>query len=116
MPSPRQSAIETPHFLLPMTHNTNGDVLVLEQDTVEEIVQCIEVLIGFPIGSNRNVPTFGTPDITFKSLSASAINSDQLKTAILQWEERAAMSIDDVPILTDDLIQQILIRVGTSDV
>lgn len=115
MPSPRQSAIETPHFQLPMRHGINGDVLVFEQDAVEEIIQCIQVLIGFPIGAHRNVPEFGTPDITFKSSGSSEIISDQLRTAILQWEERAAMSIGEVPLLTDDFIQQILSSVGTSD-
>jgi hypothetical protein len=94
----------------------DGKVLVHEQDTAEEIIQCIEVLIAYPIGAHRNVPDFGTPDPTFKSSGTADISSDQLKTAILQWEERAAMSIGGVPLLTDDLIQQILSRVGTSDV
>jgi|1185.fasta_scaffold195849_2 hypothetical protein len=116
MPSFKQSDVENPHFQLPFRFGgINGAAFVNEQDSVEEIIQCIEVLIAYPIGAHRNVPGFGTPDVIFKSSALAPIIPDQLKTAILQWEERAAQDMEGVPILTDELIQELINRVGVSN-
>lgn len=116
MPSFKQSDVENPHFQLPFRlGGINGAAFVNEQDSVEDIVQCIEVLIAFPIGSHRNISSFGTPDVLFRSSTSAAVIPDQMKTAILQWEERAALDMEGQPILTDELLQQLINRVGVSN-
>lgn len=116
MPSFSQAEVQNPHLSLPFRFGgVNGGAFVNEQDSTEDIIQCIETLIAYPIGSHPNVPGFGTPDVLFKSSALAPIIPDSLKTAILQWEERARQDMEGEPFLTDDLIQQIVSKVGISD-
>lgn len=114
-PTYTQDEVENPHFALPFRFGgKNGGAIVHEQDAPEEVLQCIEVLIAYPMGSHPTIPSFGTPDILFKSTAASTTNPDQLKTAILQWEERAAFDLDGNEFLTTEMVQQIVNKVGIS--
>lgn len=116
MPSFKQSDVANPHLQLPFRFGgINGGAFVNEQDSSEDILQCIETLIAYPIGSHRNVPGFGIPDLLFKSVNAAALNPDALKNAILQWEERARQDVHGAPFLTDELLQQLVNRIGVSN-
>lgn len=115
MPNVKQRDVQNPHFRLPLRRGANGMALVNEQDSSEDIIQCIEVLIAYPIGANWMLPTFGTPDVLFKTTGGQEGVPDQLKTAILQWEARAGMEFGGVPLLNDELLQELVNRVGVTD-
>lgn len=116
MPSFNQRDAKNPHFQLPFRPGgVNGGAFVNEQDTYEDIVQCIKTLIAYPIGSNPYVPDFGTPEIVFKQIGSIEGIPDMLKTAILQWESRAAMEFQGVPFTDDTLLFEIIDRVGVTD-
>lgn len=117
MPSFKQSEIENPHFQLPFRFGgCKGGAFVNEEDSSEEIIQCIEVLLAYPIGAHPNIPGFGTPDVLFKSISEESTTADMLREAILQWEGRASIETSEgTPLLTDELIQQLTLRIGVND-
>ena len=115
-PSFRQVDVENPHFQLPFRFGgINGAAFVNEQDSIEDVVQCVETIIQYPIGSRFDVPDFGIPDVTFKSSSKAEIVPDQVKTSILQWEERAAQDVEGIDVLSDQFLQGLIYRVGASN-
>lgn len=114
MTSFRQREVQNPHFQLPFRLGAvNGGAFVNEQDSVDDVIDCIKAIIAFPIGSRQDLPTFGSPDLLFRKVTNQAIS--QMQQAIVRWENRAAIVVDGQPIVTDELIQKIMIKVGTAD-
>lgn len=54
------------HFAMPFRVE-NGAVVTVEQDSIEEITQCVEACCHTLIGSRIDAPGYGVPDETFKT-------------------------------------------------
>jgi phage baseplate assembly protein W len=94
-----------PHFSIPFKFN--GSVAnVTEQDSIEEIEDCIETIIRFPIGQRPEKPDFGISDQTFATPEPDIT---LIAAAISEWEPRANPLIYE-PII-DDLISKIIVEV-----
>lgn len=114
MASYRQQDVRNPHFQLPFRFGgINGGAFVNEQDSTDDIIDCIKAIIAFPIGSRQDLPTFGVPDLLFKRVDDQVISQVQL--AIARWEVRAAITVDGEQVITDELIQRLIMKVGTTD-
>ena len=74
--------------------NPDGTFIFVLQDTTDEIVQSVGMIVGTVQGERPVVPTFGIPDQTFTQPSSTAIMS-----AVSEWEPRASVS---VVVNTDD--------------
>lgn len=85
-----------------------GRAAVVEQDSVDEIVQCVEYLLRTEPGSRYEAPEFGLPDPAFTE------RPDQLlslaRSVIDRWEPRAATRLSSEEI--DQLTRRVLLRVG----
>ena len=79
-----------PHLALPLTLGPNGSFNTIQQDTIEEVAQSVEVILGTPLGSRLQVPGFGVPDPVLTELSPSA---HQIQQVIAQWEPRALTAV-----------------------
>lgn len=79
-------AVKTPHFRVPFSV-IGGDVAVVEQDSAEEIDQCVEAVLRTPVGTRIDEPEFGVPDETFEQLPPNPSAEDYL-SAIAEWEMR----------------------------
>lgn len=77
-----------PHLALPFELTTTG-APVVEQGTVEEVAQCVAVLLATEVGERGAVPTYGAPDVLF----AQQIDTGAISHAIATWEPRAIVSI-----------------------
>lgn len=55
-----------PHFAMPFRVE-NGSVVTVEQDSIEEITQCVEACCHTLIGSRIDAPEYGIPDESFKT-------------------------------------------------
>jgi len=111
MPSFRQKEVINPHLRLPLQFGgLNGGALVNEQDTPEDIVDCIKAIIAWPVGTRHDMPEFGVPDLLFRV--QNELKVQELRNAIEEWEERATIATESGPVLTDDIVWNILIKAG----
>lgn len=113
MPNFRQKDIQTPHYAMPFRLGSiNGAAIVNEQDSSEDIINCIEAIIAFPIGSREELPEFGIPDILFREITESQV--PELQEAIARWETRIDLIASEEPTF-DDMIRHIILQARGSD-
>jgi phage baseplate assembly protein W len=75
------------HFAIPFTYDATGSASVLQQDTLEEVSQCVRVLLSTPTGTRVEQFDYGIPDPTFTD---DAQMVAQITAAVGRWEPRAA--------------------------
>lgn len=94
-----------PHFDLPFRFGgKNGAAVIVEQDSPEEILNGIRIIIAYPIGSREDLPEFGIPDVLFLTKPEDIVS--KLADAIARWEPRAQAFIAEHPIVFDNLVKQ----------
>lgn len=74
-----------PQFSLPFRLE-GPDFAVSEQDTLDEITDCVQAIIRYPVGYRIELPEFGTPDQTFHVAGPSTA---EIQAALQRWEPRA---------------------------
>lgn len=108
-----QKDVLNPHFRLPLQFGgIKGGAIVNEQDEAQDVMDCVRTIIAFPLGVRQDMPEFGIPELVFKEYNQSAV--DQVRTAIEEWEERAAIDIDSSVPLTDQFIWNLLVKVSVT--
>lgn len=80
-------SVTIPQFSLPFRLLGGVTPAVTEQDTVEEIADCVAAIIRTPQGTREELSGFGVPDGTFQQGGAPAAD---IQAAVQQWEPRAA--------------------------
>lgn len=93
----------TPHLKIPFQVGTDHAVMTVEQDTIDEIAQCVSVLLLTTVGERLEVPDYGIPDITFNTTLPLAT----IRTAIERWEPRATAMVTDEVDSLDELLRHI---------
>ena len=86
--------VEVPHFAIPFHFHNHGDSFkphVVEQDTIEEIFQSVEVLVRTQLGSRIDEPEYGVEEQAFIHRGPDL---DAYLSAIAQWESRASVSAE----------------------
>lgn len=105
----RQKEIQTPHFAFPFSFGgISGGAVVNEQDTIDEIVACVQVLIAYPIGSREDEPTFGIPDLVFHQRSEMTMTL--LQQALERGEPRAEAIVSE-EMDWDEFVQHLQVAV-----
>lgn len=88
MPEYRQFEVNDPHWSVPFRFGgLNGAAFVNEQDSDEDITDCMKVIIAYPIGVREDLPHFGVPDLLFRQTNISI--ASHLWASIVLWEPRA---------------------------
>lgn len=77
-----------PHLAFPFTIGEDGTAEVVEQDSLDEVAQCVQVLLSTPQGSRVVVPSYGVPDPTFVGLDEATVEQ-----AVSDWEPRAEVAV-----------------------
>lgn len=96
---------DVPHLALPLTLLPSGGLAVNEQDEIDDVTQCVAVLLGTPAGSRIEIPEFGIPDLTF----ATELDVSEIEEALAEWEPRATVDLETViGAGTDDMTARIL--------
>jgi len=83
-------AADTPHFNFPFRITPHG-VDVVDQDTVEDVANCVIAIIATVVGSRDFVPEFGVPNVVFMNQPLGVhdlIVSQQKPRAVLDVTER----------------------------
>lgn len=98
-----------PHFALPFRIEASGAAAVIEQDSLDEISQCVRVLVSTRLGERIEVPAYGVRDLVFATDPSTA----QMVGAITRWEPRALVALEAGPDSLDELVANI--RISISD-
>lgn len=101
-------AFTAPHFNLPFRLRKTADYV--EQDTIEDIANCVAVLLRTHLGSRPEAPTIGVSDYTFMM---QPINKDFIRDEIIAAEPRAVVFITASPDRLDELIDRINVELRT---
>ena len=104
--------VQVPHLAFPFRIGRDGAAVVLEQDTLDEIAQSVQVLMMTHEGDRLEVPDYGISDLVF------TVDPDleAISAAVEEWEPRAVTRITDgYDDQVDDLILNVYARVTTRD-
>lgn len=84
--------IDIPHLSLPFRfeqHTTEAKhAVVTEQDSIDDIANCVEMIIKTPAGWRDDNPDFGLPDLAFKTLP---IRPDTIEQLMEEQEPRVVI-------------------------
>lgn len=78
---------DVPHLRVPVSLGGKRFATV-EQDSIEEVEQCVEAVVRTPLGHRDIAPEFGIPDQAFD------VNPQALHDAIDECEPRADTTIE----------------------
>jgi hypothetical protein len=78
-------AVTTPHFAFPFQMTSQG-CAVVEQDSYDEVISCVQAITVCEIGECPELPTFGIPDLAFQQGPPS---TGGLVAAVQRWEPLA---------------------------
>jgi phage baseplate assembly protein W len=97
--------LQIPKFDIPFTVS-GGKAVVVEQDSDEEIVDCVYAILATERGERAEEPTFGLPDPAFREAGADL---DQIRSVAEEWEPRArTLTESDF----DGIVQKVRVSVG----
>lgn len=83
------------HLALPLTIGGDGSFNTWQQDTIQEVQQSVEVIVGSTQGQRTVVPSFGMPVMDFQTP-----NKGTYIRAINLWDNRATVTVTVKPSTT----------------
>jgi len=93
-PKERPVDVTIPHFSLPFHFADQGTgyptAAVVQQDSDEEVVNCVEAIIRYSPDQRIEKPDFGTPDTTFGSPQPDI---EVIRSSVAEFEPRADLAI-----------------------
>jgi phage baseplate assembly protein W len=103
----RNMTVIVPHFRFPFGLD-GASFGVNEQDTHDEIQDCVAVLISTPTGSRMVQPDYGVDEALFQQVP---VDMTSIVTALTQWEPRAVITLTQTLSTVDEKILHIRARV-----
>lgn len=102
---------DIPHLAVPL-RVLNGQWAVVEQDTEEEVAQCVRNILAFERGYRVEDPDFGITDPTFQTMP---IDTGDIAQALDDYEERAQVDIFQEITADGRVSIRLEVRVPTSE-
>lgn len=96
-----------PHFSMPFRFQ-GGAAVAVEQDSIEEIGDCVANICRYTVGDRPEKPAFGAPPLLFVE---GGPDPGLLAAAIAPQEPRAAIAATAVGSELEELVAQIAITV-----
>jgi phage baseplate assembly protein W len=94
-----------PHFAIPFRVDAGGSVAVVDQDSEEEIAQCVRVLMSTTVGQRVELPDYGIPNPVFSTMSTN--DDADMAAAVGKWEPRATALVHSTVI--DESLRHVLV-------
>jgi phage baseplate assembly protein W len=101
-----------PHFDMPFRLSPDHPAEV-EQDSIEDVTNCVECIVRTTLGSRPELPDFGIEDLTFDTQPLPT--ADQM-VAVAQQEPRVATAWEQEPDPADSLVANVIIKVAEVEV
>lgn len=99
--------IVNPHFAVPFRIR-EGSALCVEQDSPEDVIQCVSAIVRTQKGFRLEIPGFGIDNPVMQENGPSI---PELEAALRTWEPRADFTLEKKE-LEDVLSQLLKIKVG----
>ena len=101
-----------PHVALPFSFvgQGPGGVNCNEQDSLDDIYDCVQSIVRCPRGYRPELMQFGVDDQTFSE--GDKINLDILSDQVSTWEARADNLYEQAPDRFDEMMDIVKIRVA----
>jgi phage baseplate assembly protein W len=99
-----------PHLAIPFRVTASGSAAVVDQDSFEEIAQCVGVLMSTTAGERIELPDYGIPNPVFQA--ESEVDTAELAMAIQKWEPRATALVHSTVI--DETLRHLLVEIDTT--
>jgi hypothetical protein len=98
--------VEVPHFAYPFrfSYITDSHAVVNEQDSLDDVVDCVLVSLLVEPRTRVEVPTFGTPSQVFEN---QPLNLQLIINSVELWESRAVQILSQHPDSADPLIAKL---------
>lgn len=98
----------SPHFGFPLALTPDGRRLIArEQDSYEDIEDCVEIVLSTQIGERQETPEYGTPDQAFRE---NGVDLVRVRAAIDRWEPRVTTALTAEEI--DGVVQRVRVNIG----
>lgn len=101
--------MQTPHFDLPFRFMHRGGAASVEQDSFEDITNCVECIVRTPYGFRVDAPEFGFPNL---ELFEQPVLSSDVIDLVDSQEPRASLILSENPDKLDSLIDRITVEVS----
>lgn len=101
---------DVPHLRVPLEF-VGGKLAVVEQDSTEEVTQCVEAVLRYRKGERLTRPSFGVGDLTFRPILPSGLRVDDLAAALEEHEPRLGVLIEQSAVSSSDAIMGVALRV-----
>lgn len=102
-----------PHFAMPFRIDGPNGAVVNDQDSEQEISDCVEAIVRYDQGRRPESPDFGLPDLTF---STPTVDEVHVEAYINRWEPRVQTTVGATVIdRLNPLIQEIQIGGNKSE-
>lgn len=98
---------DIPHFAFPFERDETGKVKVVEQDTVEHIISCENVIVRCPVGFRPERPDFGVPWPEYRQ----RVDPGELMDSMRRLEPRSTLSGSELRALHDAAQSEVTIEV-----
>lgn len=98
--------VDIPHFDLPFRFDSSGHAVEADQDSLEDVTNCVAAIFRTRHGERLERPLFGIPDQTFvmQPLDAESI----LESALL-FESRAHLLLEQAPDLFANMTADVMV-------
>lgn len=106
-PDEPTSALGVPKFRWPFQMQPlNQGAAVVEQDSVQEVAQCVYAILATEEGTRPELPDFGLEDSAFK---LGGLDLELIRDVAEEWEPRADLLTEST---WSQLLQEVKVRVG----
>lgn len=100
------------HFDLPF-RLIGGHAVETEQDSLEDVSNCVEAIVRTAIGQRIELTDFGIADQAFKT---QPLPLGEIVNRVIKYEPRASTFLGQHPDELDSLIADVLLRVSIKEV
>lgn len=109
------SQTTVPHISFPwrMVTQPDGSLAAAcdEQDSLDEVMSCVQEITACPVGAWADNPSFGVPNQVF---SQAPLDPTGITLAIQRWEPRATAAAQEYPDQFDVATRHITVTVSTA--
>ena len=92
-----------PHFALPFRFG-GGHVVVVDQDTKDDVLACVEAAFRTIVGQRDELPDFGVPDLVFQQ---QPVPVSDVINSVLAHEDRLTLLMEQHPDFYDRFVARI---------
>jgi phage baseplate assembly protein W len=100
---------DVPHFDIPFRWGPNGHAVTVEQDSADDVRNCVMTILRTDVGLRDDLPEFG---IIQQFLRENGVSPAVILSALRRWEPRAELALEADEIV--NMIQNVTVTTAGS--